>query len=423
MMAAQKQCRLGVVGYGNRGIIAQRAAAADGNSQVVAVLDPRAAARARAREHFGPDVRLADRIDQLTDLDAVFLTSPDDAHADQAVELLGAGVPVFVDKPLAITMEGADRILQAAYHSGTRLYVGHNMRHMPVIRLLKQIIDSGRIGEVKAVWCRYFVGDGGDRFFKDWHAERARVNSLLLQKGAHDIDVIHWLAGGYSRRVSAMGALSVYGQITDRHNGTGDRLVTDWLDREKNWPPLANTGLNPVVDVEDLSMLTTALDNGTFGTYNECHFTPDYWRNYTVIGTEGRIENFGLGADGVVRVWDRRTVFAEHGDEEIPIPVAEGGHYGADPALLAEFLQFVREGTPTETSPVAAREAVAAASLATESMRSGGSARDVPALPAHIREYFDRGQVDAARHRTPPPTPQPAPAQPPHGRPEEGVNL
>lgn len=391
-MTARKQLRLGVVGYGNRGVIAQRATAADGHSEVAAVYDPFPAAQERARQFFGSDIRIANSLQELADLDAVFITSPDDAHADQAVELLRLGVPVFVDKPLAITITGADAILQAAYESGTKLYVGHNMRHMPVMRLLKKIVDSGRIGEVQAVWCRYFVGDGGDRFFKDWHAEKKHVNSLLLQKGAHDIDVIHWLAGAYTRRVSAMGANMIYHQVTDRHTGQGKRLVRDWLDREKNWPPLANTGLNPVIDVEDISMMSMQLDNGSFGTYNECHFTPDYWRNYTVIGTEGRIENFGLGDDGVVRIWDKRTVFKEHGDEEIPIPTAAGGHYGADPALLSEFLRFVREGIPTETSPVAAREAVAAASLATESMRGNGSAVEVPALPAEMRTYFDQGQ-------------------------------
>lgn len=181
-MPAKKQLKLGVVGYGNRGVIAQRATAADGYSEVSAVFDPLPEARERAREFFGPDIRIAEELDELANLDAVFVTSPDDAHTQQTVDLLRAGVPIFVDKPLAITIEGADDILRAAYETGTKLYVGHNMRHMPVIRLLKQVVDSGRIGEVKAVWCRYFVGDRGDRFFKDWHAEREHVNSLLLQK-------------------------------------------------------------------------------------------------------------------------------------------------------------------------------------------------------------------------------------------------
>ncbi|WP_053205638.1 Gfo/Idh/MocA family protein [Jiangella muralis] len=385
--------RLGVVGNGNRGIIAKTAADLDPSSQVVAACDPLPRARDRAAERFGPGVVATATVDELigVGVDAAFVTSPDHLHAEHACALLEAGVAVFVDKPLAITVEQADQILATARRTGSRLYVGHNMRHMPVIKLLRELIASGRIGEVKAIWCRYFVGDGGDRFFKDWHAERSKVNSLLLQKGAHDIDVIHWLAGGHASRVSAMGGLTVYGQVTDRTDRTG-QVVTEWLDRERNWPPLAQTGLNPVIDVEDLSMMTMALDNGVYATYSECHYTPDYWRNYTVIGTEGRLENFGLGPGGVVRLWNRRTEFAPDGDETFPIPDAPGGHHGADPALLSEFLRFVREGGATQTSPVDARAAVAAAATATTSLRSGGGALDVPPLDAEVRAWFDAGQ-------------------------------
>ena len=395
-----RRMRLGLVGNGNRGVIAQRAAIADGRADVVAVADPHPRAQERAHERFGPDVAVSDDLSALLAgrLDAAFVTSLDNQHADHATALLEAGIAVFVDKPLATALADADRVLQAAHASGSRLYVGHNMRHMPVIRLMREIIEDGRIGEVKAIWCRYFVGDGGDRFFKDWHAERKNVNSLLLQKGAHDIDVIHWLAGGYTRRVSAMGGLTVYGDVSSRVDRSG-HLVSEWLDRERNWPPLSQKGLNPVIDVEDISMMTMSLDNGVFATYSECHYTPDYWRNYTVIGTEGRIENFGLGEDGVVRLWNRRTEYTAEGDEQFPIPGADGGHHGADPALLREFLEFVRTGAPTETSPVAAREAVAAGATATASLRSDSSARDVPPLDDRLREYFDRGQVDARTSR------------------------
>lgn len=391
--AESRPLRLGLVGNGNRGIIALRAAEEDPAAAVVAVADPHPRAQERAVERFGPGVAVRSGVEGMLGegLDAAFVTSLDHQHAEHAVALMEAGVDVFVDKPMATTVADADRMLRTARATGSRLYVGHNMRHMPVIALMQRLVAEGRVGKVKAIWCRYFVGDGGDRFFKDWHAERANVNSLLLQKGAHDIDVIHWLAGGYTRRVSAMGGLTVYGEVGDREDRSG-QLVTEWLDRERNWPPLAQRGLNPVIDVEDLSMMTMQLDNGVYATYSECHYTPDYWRNYTIIGTEGRLENFGLGEGGVVRLWNRRSEYAEHGDEEFPIPDAPGGHHGADPALLREFLAFVRTGAPTRTSVVAAREAVATAATATTSLRTDSSALDVPPLDPELRRYFDAAQ-------------------------------
>src|SRR5699024_9360725 len=148
---------------------------------------------------------------------------------------------------------------------------------MPVVRQMKEIVDSGRIGRVRAIWCRHFVGAGGDFYFKDWHAERAKSMSLLLQKGAHDIDVIHWLAGGYTRRVSGIGDLAVYGDITDRRDNS-DRRMGDWFDPEI-WPPTAQKELNPVIDAEDISMIQLRLDNGVLASYQQCHFTPHYFRN------------------------------------------------------------------------------------------------------------------------------------------------
>jgi predicted dehydrogenase len=385
--------RFGVVGLGARSRIAQYAHRPGEGSEVVAVCDPVAGQRDLALELY-PDATAYSDHSELLDqkLDGVFLTTPDDLHEGPAIDFLQAGVSVFVEKPLAITTEGSDRVLQAAYDSGARLYVGHNMRHMPVVLTMRQLIQDGAIGDVKAIWCRHFVGHGGDFYFKDWHADRTRTTGLLLQKGAHDIDVMHWLAGGYTTRVNAMGALTLYGGITDRMDRTGQRFK-DFVSSD-NWPPLEQKGLAPVMDVEDLSMANLLLDNGVFLTYEQCHYTPDYWRNYTVIGTHGRLENFGDTAGGVVKVWNsRRSGYREDADQVVEIAGETEHHGGADPHLVAEFVNFVRDGGATLTSPIAARAAVAAGYAATQSLRANGVPQDVPALDPALVEYFDNGQT------------------------------
>jgi predicted dehydrogenase len=321
------------------------------------------------------------------DVDAVIVATPDHTHEELVIAALRAGKATFAEKPLAITTEGCDAILEAAHETGSRLYVGHNMRHFSMVREMKRLIDEGAIGEPRAVWCRHFVSHGGDFYFKDWHAQRRNVTSLLLQKGAHDIDVIHWLAGASSRRVHAFGSLSVYNKVTDRHNGT---KAANWFDSSV-YPPAAQRGLHPEIDIEDLSMMQMQLDNGVLASYEECHYSPDYWRNYTVIGTEGRIENFG-DSTGVVKLWNKRHDYAAEGDREFPFSATSGGHGGADDRLMTEFIRFARFGGATDTSPVAARDAVAAACAATESLRNGGIPVDVaPADPALVA-YFATGQ-------------------------------
>lgn len=358
---------------------------------VSAVCDISERGRREAAEVL-PETLVTDRLDELlaAGLDGVLVTTPDDQHAAPAIAALRAGVPVFCEKPLAISIEDCDAILATAYQTGTRLYVGHNMRHMPVITQLRDLISEGRIGEVVAIWCRHFVGHGGDYYFRDWHADRRRSGSLLLQKGAHDLDVIHWLAGGYTDRVAAMGGLKVYGSITDRQDRS-DQRMGDWFSLD-NWPPSSLTGLNPVVDVEDISMMIMNLDNGVLASYQQCHFTPDYWRNYTVIGTRGRIENIGDSPGSRIHLWDRRHRGYADPDEVFTVGGSEGGHGGADPALVGEFLRFVVRGGRTQTSPIAARQAVAAGITATRSLRGDGSALPVPPLPADLLDYFEAGQ-------------------------------
>ncbi|TCO26358.1 putative dehydrogenase [Kribbella steppae] len=385
--------RFGVVGLGARSRIAQYAHRPGEGSEVVALADPAAAQRDAAQVLYPDATTHADHAELLDQkLDGVFLTTPDDLHEDPAIDFLRAGVSVFVEKPLAITTSGCDRVLQAAYDSGARLYVGHNMRHMPVVLKMRELIQAGAIGEVKAIWCRHFVGHGGDFYFKDWHADRRRTTSLLLQKGAHDIDVMHWLAGGYTTRVNAMGALTLYGGIEDRLDRSEQRFA-DFVSQD-NWPPLSQKGMAPVMDVEDISMANLLLDNGVYVTYQQCHYTPDYWRNYTVIGTEGRLENFGDTSGGVVKVWNsRRSGYREDADQVVEIPGSTDHHGGADPVLVDEFVRFVRDGGATLTSPVAARAAVAAGYAATTSLRDNGTPIDIPPLDPALVTYFDDGQA------------------------------
>jgi len=383
---------VGVIGLGNRGALSFESHRPGKGSRLVAGADVNEKQFDRLRDKFGKDFYLTTDYRQLLarkDVDAVFITSPDGLHEEHAVAALEAGKAVFLEKPMAITVAGCDRILATAHRVKKPLYVGHNMRHMPVIRKMKELIDAGAIGKVKAGWCRHFVSYGGDAYYKDWHAERKLATGLLLQKGAHDIDVLHWLTCGYSKRVSAMGGLTVYGDVKDRiPAGTLGKAMWD----SKEWPGAKHTKLNHTIDVEDISMMLMELDNGVFCSYQQCHYTPDAWRNYTIIGDAGRLENFGdAPGESVIKVWNKRGFYKPDGDEQHEIKPVDGGHGGADPVMVSEFLRFAREGGKTETSAIAARYSVAAGCQATDSLRNNGAPRDVPPVDKNVRDYFERG--------------------------------
>jgi predicted dehydrogenase len=226
---SKPELRIGVIGAGGRGGLAHYAHKPEEGVRLVAGADVVDAALARFQERYGADTFVTKDYRELLkhdDIAAVFVTSPDFLHEEHAVAALEAEARLL-EKPMAITITGCDRILKAARDNKRRLYLGHNMRHMDVILTMKRLIDEGQIGEVKAGWCRHFVGYGCDAYFKDWHAERSKSTSLLLQKGAHDIDVLHWLCKGYTTRVVGMGGLTLYDQITDRHDPS-ERSDVSW---------------------------------------------------------------------------------------------------------------------------------------------------------------------------------------------------
>jgi hypothetical protein len=181
----------------------------------------------------------------------------------------------------------------------------------------------------------HFGSTGGDFYFKDWHVDRSKTLGLLLQQGAHDLDVIHRLA----TRAEAMGALSVNGDIADRRDNRDRRM----RDSAGNGPPTTPTGMAPVLDVEDISMANFLLDNGVLACYQQCHFTYRSQR---------------------------------------------AGTLGPDPVLVAEFLRFAQFGGPTLTSPVAARNAVPAGVAPTTSLRSGGEVVAIPPLRPEIEDLL-----------------------------------
>ena len=375
---------IGVIGAGGRGWLSAHAHKPETGVRITAACDTNPKPLEKYRERYGNDVFCTADYRELLrreDVGAVFVTSPDFLHEEHAIAALKAGKDVYLEKPMTITLRGCDRVLRTAAELGRKLYVGHNMRHMRFVQQMRELILDGAIGEVKAAWCRHFISYGGDAYFKDWHAERAKSTGLLLQKAAHDIDVIHWLCGGTTRQVVGQGGLVLYDKIKDRHPPS-ERGDASWHDT--NWPPLSQKGLNPIIDVEDVSHVLMRLDNGVFATYQQCHFTPDAWRNYTIIGTRGRIENI---SEGEVMLWHKRG-WGDDCVKRFDARGADGGHGGADPSIVAEFVRFVLKGGKTLTSPIAARESVATGYLATQSIRGGSRPKNVPPVDPAVAEYY-----------------------------------
>jgi predicted dehydrogenase len=274
--------------------------------------------------------------------------------------------------------------LQAWKQSGKRLMVGFNMRYMRIFRTMKEIVDSGAIGDIKAVWVRHFVGQGGNFYYHNWMGVRRYAHTLLLQKGSHDLDMIHWITGHYTKRTAAFGSLDFYGGDMPNDLTCPECSIKDTCTEYYNVGGRYRCAFRQELDLEDNQVMIMELDNGIKASYLQCHFTPDYHRNYTFIGTQGRLEN----SEPEMKVWvksRKSATWREYADRTYDIKRAEGGHGGADPVICKDFVDMVLDGKEPLATPLAGRMSVAAGVCAAQSLRNGGMPVDVPPPPDGFR--------------------------------------
>lgn len=385
--------KIAVIGCGNRSYLVENAFLFP-EVKLVAAADPSktslekflAAMKERHKQDVIPYSDYQSMLAQET-LDAVLITSPDHVHEEQALACLARGIAVYLEKPLAITIDSCDRILQFAKERRGKIQIGHNMRYMWFTNKMKEIIDSGVIGDVSAIWVRHFVSYGDGYFFK-WYSEREKTNSLLVQKGAHDIDIIHMLAGARTSRVSGYGKLSVYNTRPCRAENEPEFL---YRARTRNWPPQEMKGYNPKMNVNDHNMILMQLENGVQASYMQCFYTPDTCRNYTVIGTHGRLENYGdFGVEGCrIQVWtNRMDQYRQEGDITYREPPQNSsGHGGGDANIIGGFIRYVMNAAPPVIRPQDARYAAAVGICGAESIRNGNLPVDIPRLDPELEQY------------------------------------
>jgi predicted dehydrogenase len=163
-------------------------------------------------------------------LDAVALATPVPSHADHAALVLQAGKHCFVEKPLAQSVADAERALAAARESGRVLMVGHLLEYHPGVQKLKELADSGELGDQI-----YYIY--GNRL--NLGKLRADEN-VLWSLGAHDVSVVLRLAGEEPSELAAHGTPYVRDAVEDVvfcfmrfPSGLTAHLHLSWLDPHK----------------------------------------------------------------------------------------------------------------------------------------------------------------------------------------------
>ena len=137
------------------------------------------------------------------EIDGVILATSHSSHGDLVARAAAAGKHVFVEKPFTLTVEDGRRAMNAASEAGVVLQVGHNRRRQPANRRIRQMIDSGDMGEVVAVEANQSGSRGLTIDLSSWRTNPAESPlSGMTGMGVHQIDTMLYLLGPI-RAVSA----------------------------------------------------------------------------------------------------------------------------------------------------------------------------------------------------------------------------
>jgi 1,5-anhydro-D-fructose reductase (1,5-anhydro-D-mannitol-forming) len=191
--------RIGLIGHGKMGRIRARAVEESGKGRVVAVYDPVAGT-------ISPGIRLAASPEAIiadSEVDAVFICTPNNLNEPLTIMALEAGKHVFCEKPPAFTAAGVENVRRAEHRSGKVLMYGFNHRHHESIRRMKQIVEAGELGSI--LWMRGRYGKEVDEeFLKGWRAKKELAGGgIMLDQGIHMLDLLLHLGGGFDE-VQAM---------------------------------------------------------------------------------------------------------------------------------------------------------------------------------------------------------------------------
>jgi UDP-N-acetyl-2-amino-2-deoxyglucuronate dehydrogenase len=199
-----QKLRYGILGSGFMGRTHAEALRHIQNAELVAVAGGTRAPKLAA--DYG--VALCTSAEELLardDVDAVVIATPQFAHAAEALAAAERGKHLFVEKPMATTVEDADRIVEACAKRGLALSVGYQQRYRDVPREAQRQVRAGAIGPVRTIqFSQVFVMYADPAFGGDWSwwSNPAAVGHVLAG-GVHAFDLCRWILGAEVETVFA----------------------------------------------------------------------------------------------------------------------------------------------------------------------------------------------------------------------------
>jgi len=336
----------------------------------------RLALRVKQASNYGVTVAsyLAQEFEQMieeTRPDYVIVTTQDSSHHEYICRAMELGCDVITEKPMTIDADKCQRIVDTQARTGKTCQVTFNYRYSPHRTQVKDLLDSGVIGDVTSVDFHWLLDTRhGADYFRRWHRNKANSGGLMVHKATHHFDLINWWLNTLPVSVFASGRRYFYNPEQADTYGLVNRGERCLNCREQAHCPFF-IDLNSIdnlrtlyqenedydgyyrdrcvfsddIDIEDSMNVVVNYATGTTMTYSLNAYMP--WEGYIVYfnGTKGRLEHkcqetVYISGDGSVPgalKKDGTTIHIyPHFEPAYAVDVwtGAGGHGGGDKLLL-----------------------------------------------------------------------------------------
>jgi len=198
---------MGLIGCGGMGAGLAQAAAGLEAARMVCVTDPVTEKAAEVAAQLSCE-RCPDMAALLArdDVDGVIVAAPNHLHDSLTIQAVQAGKHVFCEKPMALTAARARAMIEAAAAASVKLMIGHVLRYVPTFAFIKELVDSGELGEPFAMQTtRIGGGWSGGGYATSWRMSRETCGGPLFEVSIHEIDFMRHVLGEAEWVSAAMG--------------------------------------------------------------------------------------------------------------------------------------------------------------------------------------------------------------------------
>ncbi|HDO51363.1 MAG TPA: Gfo/Idh/MocA family oxidoreductase [Rhizobiales bacterium] len=271
-------------------------------------------------------------------VDVVCVLTESGHHAGHGVELAAYGKHLVVEKPMALTLDGADAMIAACDAAGIKLFVVKQNRYNLPIQKLREALEAGRFGKLvmgttRVRWCRHQAYYDQD----PWRGTWALDGGVFANQASHHVDLVQWCLGQ---------PVSVFAR--------GRTALAD-------------------IEAEDTGAAIITFANGAIGIIEATTATrpKDLEGSLSIMGEKGMVEIGGFAANQM-KIWQFEDSLP--GDEEVIAKYAENppNVYGfGHVAYLQHVIDAIRHGTPSLVDGLEGRRSLELVTAIYESMATG----------------------------------------------------